>query len=109
VTAVAARIDDLYSTGLKLYKGVKTTDFSLINWEPGDYFSFGTQWQYNDDDGSALAGQVGRVLNITFDLANREITLDFYDTGNYLLAEPYFYDGTRYVGDGLTYGGERAA
>ena len=108
VTAVASRIDDLYGAGLKIYKGVKTTDFTLVNWEPGDYFSFGSKWQY-DDDGNTLAGQVGRVLNITLDLANREITLDFYDTGNYLLAEPDYYDGTRYVGDGLTYGGERAA
>ena len=108
VTAVASRIDDLYGAGLKIYKSVKTTDFTLVNWEPGDYFSFGSKWQY-DDDGNELAGQVGRVLNITLDLANREITLDFYDTGNYLLAEPDYYDGTRYVGDGLSYGGERAA
>jgi hypothetical protein len=108
ITTIAERIDDLYGTGLKLYKSVKTTDFSLVNWEPGDYFSFNSKWQY-DDDGNELAAQVGRVLNITFDLKNREITLDFYDTGNYLLAEPYYYDGERYVGDGLSYGGERAA
>jgi hypothetical protein len=108
VETVADRIEALYGSGLKLYQGVRTKDFSLINWEPGDYFSFGTERQY-DDDGNALKGQVGRVLNITFDLKSREITLDFYDTGNYLLAEPDYYDGRGWVGDGLTYGGERAS
>jgi hypothetical protein len=109
VTTIASRIDDLYGDGLKLYKGVKTTDFSLVNWEPGDRFSFGSKFLYNDDDGSELVHQIGRVLNITFDCKNREVTLDFYDTGKYLLAEPYYYDGERYVGDGLSYGGERKA
>ncbi len=109
ITTIASHLSTLYEDGLNVYNGVKTKDFTLVNLEPGDYFVFGTKWQY-DDDGNQLRKQIGRVINITLDLKNREITLDFYDTNNYLLAEPDLWNGlSRYIGDGLSFGGERAA
>jgi hypothetical protein len=105
IETIAARIRSLYSNGLKVYNDIRTTDFGLVNLEPGDYFSFGTRWQY-DENGDELTNQIGRVINITIDTKNREITLDFYATGEALLALPCFWDGGRYVGDGLTYGGD---
>jgi len=107
IATLAGRIETLYSGGLKVYNGVRSTDFTLVNLEPGDYFVFGSKFQY-DSDGNELTGQIGRVINISLDLANREVILDFYDTGNYLLCEPDLWDGlTRYYGDGLLYGGCR--
>ncbi len=107
VTTIADLIEDIYGAALKVYTW-KTQDFSALSTEPGDFISFENHWQY-DADGNELTGQVGRVLNITIDPGRQVLSLDFYDTGNYLLAAPSLWNGVRYVGDGLSYGGERAA
>ncbi len=107
VTAIGALIEDIYGAALKVYTW-KTQDFTALNTEPGDFVSFDYDWQY-DENGNELKNQVGRVLNITIDPGRQVLSLDFYDTGNYLLGAPNLWNGTGYVGDGLTYGGERAA
>ena len=107
VKGVADRIEALYGVPLKIYTW-KTQDFTALSVEPGDFVSFSNNWQY-DSDGNELQGQVGRVINVTIDPGRQVISIDFYDTGNYLLAPPDLWNGARYVGDGLSYGGERAA
>jgi hypothetical protein len=107
VESINDRIIELYGDGIKLYSW-KTNDFSLVHLEPGDFVSFSNDWEY-DSDGNPLKNQVGKVYNVTLDLMSQTVTLDFYDTGNYLLASPALWDGSRYVGDGLPYGGQRAA
>ncbi len=107
VTALAALIEDIYGAAIKVYTW-KTQDFTALNTEPGDYISYDNNWQY-DENGNELSGQVGRVINITIEPAKQVLSLDFYDTGNFLLAAPYLWNGERYVGDGIAYGGERAA
>ena len=103
--AIASRISTIYAP-LNIYRDARTTDMSIINWEPGDYFMYSSDWEYSGD-GSPLCAQVGRVLSITIDGKHEEIALDFYNTGSFMLGEPAYYDGTDYVGSGSTFGGER--
>jgi hypothetical protein len=107
VSVINDRIIELYGDGIDLYTW-KTHDFSLANIEPGDLVTFENDWIY-DEDGNPLKNQVGKVYNVTLDPERQEITLDFYDTKNFLLQAPEYWDGSRYVGDGLGYGGRRAA
>jgi len=105
VHTISSLIETLYGEPLKLYNW-KTIQFDALNIEPNDFVSFENDWQY-DDNGDELKNAVGKVLNIVIDPMRQTLNIDFYDTGDYLLEFPDPYDGSRYVGDGLTYGGQR--
>ncbi len=105
VQTIADRIIALYGTPLNIYTW-KEQGLENIQLEPGDFVAF--EWDYIlDSDGNPLTGEVGRLLNVTRDITKQSMSFTFYDTRNYLLALPYIWNGERYVGDGLTYGGER--
>jgi hypothetical protein len=105
IATIQQHIVDYYADPLWIYTW-NEIGLDTLYLEPGDTVLFSWR-QRRDSNGDDLANQIGRIMNVRRDLDNFEMGFTFYDTGNYLLSTPDTYNGTRYVGDGLTFGGDR--